>query len=177
LIEKGNRCWGLDCGRYSAKEVGLVLTHMLTRPTFYAVNSWICRFVLLGLMAVGLARPLGKKEQTPAAGQTSLASGKETFLKFCASCHGVDAKGNGPAAFAMRIPPADLTTLARRYNGEYPVGYVGALLMFGRNSSAHGAEDMPVWGSRFKDLDPAHDPLGQHHVDDVVAYIASLQQK
>jgi hypothetical protein len=77
----------------------------------------------------------------------------------------------------MRIPPADLTTLARRHDGKYPAGYVGAILMFGRDFAAHGADDMPVWGSRFKDLDPTHDPVGQHHVDDVVAYIATLQQK
>ncbi|MGA2811313.1 MAG: cytochrome c [Candidatus Acidiferrum sp.] len=156
------------------------MTAIFARPAFYHAKAWIRRFVLLGLTltAVGLARSQGRKEQTSAASQaTSLASGKETFLKFCAACHGLDAKGKGPAAFAMRIPPADLTTLGQRHDGKYPAGYVGAILMFGRNFAAHGAEDMPVWGSRFKDLDPAHDPVGQHHVDDVVAYIASLQQK
>ena len=34
---------------------------------------------------------------------------------------------------------------------------------------------MPVWGSRFKLIDPKADPTGQRHIDDVVAYIESLQ--
>jgi hypothetical protein len=54
---------------------------------------------------------------------------------------------------------------------------VEALVKFGRNLVAHGSDDMPVWGSRFKDLDPIKDPTGQHHVDDLVAYIESLQVK
>lgn len=34
---------------------------------------------------------------------------------------------------------------------------------------------MPVWGSRFKELDPVKDPTGQQHVDDLVAYVETLQ--
>ena len=89
----------------------------------------------------------------------------------------MDAKGNGPAAFAMRTPPVDLTMLARRHEGRYPAGYVVALLQFGRSLAAHGSEDMPVWGSRFKEIDPVRDPTGQQHVDDVVFYIGTLQVK
>jgi hypothetical protein len=37
--------------------------------------------------------------------------------------------------------------------------------------------DMPVWGARFKTFDPDHDPTGQQHVDDLVAYLESLQVK
>lgn len=89
----------------------------------------------------------------------------------------MDAKGNGPAAFAMGTLPADLTTLARRHEGKYPAGYISALLQFGRSLAAHGSENMPVWGSRFKEIDPVRDPTGQQHVDDVVFYIGTLQVK
>jgi hypothetical protein len=68
-----------------------------------------------------------------------------------------------------------LTTLAERNEGEYPSGRVSAVLTFGRSFASHGSEDMPIWGTRFKTLDPAHDATGQQHVDDVVAYIGSLQ--
>ena len=115
--------------------------------------------------------------RNPPARQANTASGKETFLKYCASCHGEDGKGNGPAAIALKPPPSDLTTLSKRHEGKYPAGYVSALVKFGRNLAAHGSLDMPVWGSRFKELDPVRDPTGQQHVDDVVAYIRSLQAK
>lgn len=126
---------------------------------------------------LGTSRAEQKTDQKHPARQPNSLSGKETFLKYCASCHGEDAKGKGPAAIALKPPPADLTTLARRYDGKFPSGYVGALLKFGRNLAAHGSDDMPVWGSNFRDLDPIKDPTGQQHLDDVVAYIESLQAK
>ena len=77
----------------------------------------------------------------------------------------------------MKTPPPDLTTLTKLHDGKYPEGYVGAVLKFGRNFASHRTEDVPVWGSRFRTLDPVHDPTGQQHVNDVVAYIGSLQVK
>jgi mono/diheme cytochrome c family protein len=122
-------------------------------------------------------RTQGKSGQKRPARPPNTLSGKETFLKYCASCHGEDAKGNGPAAVALRPPPSDLTTLTKRYEGKFPSGYVGTLVKFGRNLLAHGSDDMPVWGSRFRDIDPIKDPTGQQHVDDLVAYIESVQAK
>lgn len=104
-----------------------------------------------------------------------LASGEKIFVRYCASCHGVDGTGNGPVAPALKPPPTDLTTIAKRNHGKYPAGFVGASLKFGRNLAAHGSQDMPVWGSRFRLIDPKADPTGQRHIDDVVAYIESLQ--
>jgi mono/diheme cytochrome c family protein len=138
------------------------------------------KMILLSMMFVttlGIVPLQGEPAQKPPARQANTASGKETFLKYCASCHGEDGKGNGPAAIALKPPPSDLTTLSKRHEGEYPAGYVGAVLKFGRSLAAHGSLDMPVWGSRFKTLDPVRDATGQQHVDDVVAYIKSLQAK
>jgi mono/diheme cytochrome c family protein len=126
---------------------------------------------------LGISRAQGKPDQKHPARQPNTPSGKETFLRYCASCHGEGAKGNGPAAIALRPPPSDLTTLTKRYEGKFPSGYVGTLVKFGRSLVAHGSDDMPVWGSRFRDIDPIKDPTGQQHVDDVVAYIESLQVK
>ena len=136
--------------------------------------------VLLGtafVLVLGIVHVDGKSEQKRAARQPNKVSGKETFLKYCASCHGTGGKGDGPAAFALKPPPSDLTALSKRHEGKYPSGFVSAVLVFGRNLLAHGSDDMPVWGSRFKMIDPDHDPTGQEHVDDVVAYIESLQAK
>jgi mono/diheme cytochrome c family protein len=126
---------------------------------------------------LGMARGQGKREQKPPAREPNTAMGKETFLKYCASCHGEDGKGNGPPAIALKPPPSDLTTLSARHEGKYPADYVSAVVKFGRSLTAHGSTDMPVWGARFKELDPGRDPTGQQHVDDVVAYIRSLQVK
>jgi mono/diheme cytochrome c family protein len=56
-----------------------------------------------------------ESKRKPAVRLPTTASGKETFLRYCASCHGNDNEGNGPTAFAMRKPLSDLTTLSRRH--------------------------------------------------------------
>lgn len=145
------------------------------KDPMYALRVILLCTALAAVLGISRAGP--KADQKRPARQPNTLSGKLTFIKYCASCHGEDAKGNGPAAIALKPPPADLTTLAKRYDGKFPSGYVGALLKFGRNLAAHGSDDMPVWGSSFRDLDPVKDPTGQQHIDDVLAYIESLQAK
>jgi mono/diheme cytochrome c family protein len=151
------------------------ITEKRKKDPMFALKAILLGTALAAIL--GISRAQEKTDQKHPARQPNTLSGKETFLKYCASCHGEDAKGNGPASIALKPSPSDLTTLARRYEGKFPSGYVGALVKFGRNLAAHGSDDMPVWGSRFKDLDPIKDPTGQQHVDDVVAYIESLQAK
>ncbi len=140
---------------------------MLRRSAIFLA---IALTVALGISA---ARQKSKSETTQRT--PDLTTGKATFLQYCASCHGKTAKGDGPAAFTMKIPPTDLTTLTKRHAGKFPAGYVSALVTFGRNLASHGSLEMPVWGTRFRSIDPANDPTGQHHIDDVVAYLRSIQ--
>ncbi len=141
--------------------------------------SQIIRILLSASLVtvLGVSGPQNKNERKTASKPPSLAAGQETFLKYCASCHGKTAKGDGPAAFVLRTAPPDLTTLSKRHEDKFPAGYVSVVLSFGKSFASHGAVDMPIWGSRFKTLDPVHDPTGQQHIDDVVAYIRSLQVK
>lgn len=44
---------------------------------------------------------------------TSPASGKQMFVNYCASCHGADGKGDGPAAAALKTPPQTSRFLAK----------------------------------------------------------------
>jgi mono/diheme cytochrome c family protein len=125
----------------------------------------------------GFASPRSTSQQKEPVRRADITSGKKIFVNYCASCHGVDGKGDGPAAAALKPAPTDLTILAKANEGKYPAGFVSAMLKFGRNPAAHGSSEMPVWGSRFKMIDPSQDPTGQQHVDDVVAYIGSLQGK
>lgn len=51
----------------------------------------------------------------------SPASGPEMYKAYCAVCHGMTGKGNGPAAEALKVPPSDLTTLAKKKWRKVPV--------------------------------------------------------
>ena len=147
------------------------------KPRRYLSKTVLLIVCVLTVPSLGIGQGQGNRKSKPAPRPANLASGNETFLQYCASCHGKLGKGDGPAALAMKAPPPDLTTLANRHDGKYPAGYVSAVLKFGRGLASHGSEEMPVWGSRFRSLDPARDPTGQQHMDDVVAYIQSLQVK
>ena len=41
-------------------------------------------------------------------------AGKAEFQSSCASCHGTDGKGNGPVSEQLKVPPPDLTILAKK---------------------------------------------------------------
>lgn len=48
-------------------------------------------------------------------------SGRALYADYCASCHGDGGKGDGPAAAGLGKAPADLTTIAARNGGSFPM--------------------------------------------------------
>ena len=111
-----------------------------------------------------------------AAGQVAGDNGAELFVNYCASCHGVDGTGGGPTAVALKIQPADLTTIAKRNGGTFPAARI-RLLVAGPDNlfiPAHGSSQMPVWGPIFQALDPAGD--NQRRLSKIVAYLEFLQK-
>ena len=112
-----------------------------------------------------------------AAAMTSPASGKEMFVSYCASCHGKDAKGDGPASKALKQLPADLTTLAKRNGGKYPTDKVTTILRGQTSLMAHGNQEMPVWGPVFWRMSQGHEEQVQMRIANLNRYLESLQAK
>jgi mono/diheme cytochrome c family protein len=104
-------------------------------------------------------------------------SGKEMFNSYCAVCHGKDGKGNGPAASAMKTPPADLTVLAQKSGGKYPASHVAAVIRGQATTPSHGSQDMPVWGPLFSSISQGHEGQVQQRITNLVSYIETLQAK
>src|SRR5258708_28361490 len=82
----------------------------------------------------------------------SPCSGKEMFVTYCAVCHGKDAKGNGPAASALKRTPTDLTTLTGRNQGKFPELRMYSMIQGDSETVAHGSRDMPIWGNVFQEM-------------------------
>ncbi|HET9308915.1 MAG TPA: cytochrome c [Candidatus Sulfotelmatobacter sp.] len=104
-------------------------------------------------------------------------SGKEMFNSYCAVCHGKDAKGNGPAASAMKTAPTDLTKLATKEGGKYPAAHVAAVLRGQASTPSHGSQDMPIWGPLFSSLSQGRQGMVQQRITNLVTYIEGLQAK
>lgn len=135
--------------------------------------------VLLSTATLAVAQESSVKK-TPIQ-QTSATSGAEMFKTYCAVCHGADAKGNGPAASALKVAPPNLTTLAKRYNGKFPDSYVVTVLQEGPAMASHGSKDMPIWGNLFGAIGGAMNtvdsPQVKLRISNLTHYLESLQEK
>ena len=109
---------------------------------------------------------------------TSAPSGSALYINYCGSCHGPQAKGNGPMAAALKKMPADLTTIAKRNGGKFPPDIVFRTID-GRNPvMGHGGQDMPVWGNAFLRAQGGVSPdVVKARIDALVSYLESIQQK
>jgi mono/diheme cytochrome c family protein len=144
--------------------------------TMWLRNSLCFTAVLVLAIWVCAQESVKQVERGPAA-PTSPASGHEMFMSYCAPCHGKEAKGNGPAASALKIRPADLTALAQKNGGKYPAMKVTAVLSGRVDLAAHGNKEMPVWGTVFWRMSGGHEAEVQQRVANLNHYIESLQVK
>lgn len=75
--------------------------------------------------------------------------GEPVFRSYCASCHGLDGGGDGPAARSLETPPADLRRIAARRGGSFPDAEIARIIDGRFDIDAHGSREMPVWGNAF----------------------------
>jgi mono/diheme cytochrome c family protein len=93
------------------------------------------------MAAVFLVASVANAESNPEAG-------REVFSTYCATCHGVGAKGDGPMAKMLTTPPTDLTQLAENNGGQFPTFRVVRQIDGRDPLLAHGGE-MPLFGQLF----------------------------
>lgn len=144
-------------------------------------KSWLAAVTVIGMFVVAVLSSLAQEQDTeikrvpPAS--TSPSSGREMFISYCASCHGKDAKGDGPAAAALKQAPANLTELAKENGGKFPDLKVSAVLRGETKVAAHGTQDMPVWGPVFWRMSQGHAGEVQQRITNLTRYLKSLQEK
>lgn len=115
-----------------------------------------------------------------AADEGNVEQGKQLFLKYCATCHGPSATGDGVAASTFKNKPANLTLLAKNNGGKFPTMLVINIVKGDAPIAAHGGREMPVWGEILgRPLDTGM--YKQDEVDlkilSIANYLESIQQK
>jgi len=104
-------------------------------------------------------------------------SGKEMYKAYCASCHGAEGRGDGPAAPALKTQPTDLTLLAAKNGGSFPEAHVAAVIQGEALTPSHGGKDMPVWGPVFLSLGQHQSSQAALRIRNLVKYLESIQKK
>ncbi len=107
-------------------------------------------------------------------GQTSPADGKQMYTSYCAPCHGVDGRGHGPAASALKVAPTDLSNLAVSHKGKFPETHLVTVLRFGVE---HPSAEMPVWHQIFARMNNMSPMIREQRTTNLVTYLRTLQTK
>jgi len=107
--------------------------------------------------------------------RTSPTSGKAMYTNYCAPCHGVDGRGQGPVASALRTQPTDLTVLARNNHGKYPDAHIVSVLQNGTALPPHGSAEMPVWGPILAKMNVSNPQDRMLRVSNLSRYLESIQ--
>jgi hypothetical protein len=114
-----------------------------------------------------------------APGPDTLAVARDDYREACAPCHGLDARGQGPVAPSLKIPPTDLTLLAAQHGGAFPADDVVAVIAGEREISAHGSRTMPIWSQRFGPSSGATAAASihtRHRLEILARHLATLQR-
>ncbi|MDP5217878.1 cytochrome c [Ruegeria sp. 2205SS24-7] len=124
--------------------------------------------VLISIL-LGLALPVAAQDA---------ANGEALYMTHCATCHGIDATGQGPMAGVLMIKPVDLTQL--QVDGVFPTERV-VRRIDGRDPLVSHGSPMPVYGNFFEGEDKATKThsgqpiLTSAPIIDLLAYLETLQ--
>jgi mono/diheme cytochrome c family protein len=125
-----------------------------------------------------LAIALGLSAPGALAADDAVRRGESLFEIHCASCHGADARGAGPASADLESPPGDLTLIRSARDGVWPREDLARVIDGRRGIPVHGRREMPVWGLTFQNLDRTEEQEAEveARIAALLAYLESIQR-
>lgn len=141
----------------------------LKRRGHDVLRWWVSGFLVLASFA-GVALALNHWLAAPDA---RVEVGRAEFQRFCAGCHGADARGKGPLAAGLGKPPKDLTTIALRHGATFDIEDITRFIDGRAQVAAHGPRDMPVWAEIWQD---DSEDARRARMDALVVWLWSVQR-
>ncbi len=112
--------------------------------------------------------------------QLAVHLGHQLYVKNCGTCHGPAGKGDGIASSFFKQPPTNLTLLAKKNDGTFPVNEVLSIVNGDAPIAAHGTREMPVWSEVIGNpmrADMTGQQVANAQILTIVRYLESVQQK
>jgi mono/diheme cytochrome c family protein len=141
-----------------------------------SLQRWMFGGILvMTLLCAGVSRSLAQEQEV-------VEVGKREFQRSCATCHGVDGKGDGPSASTLNVKPADLTQLSKNHGGVFLFWRTYEKINGADEAPirGHGTREMPIWGERFRLEKGASEEyrMGvRGRLLSLVYYLQSIQEK
>ena len=142
-------------------------------------NLFLAGLAAAVIASVGYAnQPTAKTVIIPVS-KAPANNGKQMYVNYCAPCHGVDGKVNGPAAAALKKQPTDLAVLSRNNGGKFPSTHIVSVLQFGTANPSHGSTEMPMWGPVLGSANsaPSEPNMRALRISNLSRYLQTLQEK
>jgi mono/diheme cytochrome c family protein len=156
--------------RHEAFDIGRILMPALAALTI----AWLTSCSNVPGMGATTAREPGRSQE-----KRNLDAGERLYEESCAGCHGASAGGTGPAAPLLGAPVPDLTRLASRRGGSFPVDEIYRVIDGQADLTALGPRHMPIWGYEFFGAEP-DDELAHREatakIDALVRFLQSIQR-
>ncbi len=131
---------------------------------------------MLGLalsVACSFAFPAVSGQEKGKSTNKAAQEGRKLFTRHCASCHGLEGKGDGPVAKNLKTQPPDLTRIAKE-DGKFPATRIEQQIQGEAMTTSHGTREMPVWGSVFRRQ--AGEGFAKLEIYNLTKYLESIQQ-
>ncbi len=106
--------------------------------------------------------------------EKKVTMGAADYFSYCAICHGLKGEGDGPMYDVLKVPPADLSRIAKRNNGVFPNSTIAETIEKGGNLRGHGISSMLAWGKVFTEYDEDVEP--EKRIQALTKFIEELQQ-
>jgi mono/diheme cytochrome c family protein len=132
----------------------------------------VALLLVFSAMAVQ-AQTKGTQSQVPQSLIYSL-KGPDLYRAYCASCHGLTGRGDGPVAPALKAKIPDLTLLARSNGGMFPSSRERKIISGDEVLASHGSREMPIWGPIFHQVEEDRD-FGAVRLENLAKYLESIQ--
>jgi mono/diheme cytochrome c family protein len=140
-------------------------------------NPFFAALAVALIAGMGYANPSSPNRVLISVSKTPASSGRQMYENYCAPCHGVDGRGNGPVAASLKKQPADLALLSKNNGGKFPSSHVMSVLEFGIVNPSHGTSDMPVWGPVLGHTGNDGNDVGLLRMSNLSRYLQTLQAK
>jgi mono/diheme cytochrome c family protein len=123
--------------------------------------------MLASLMLLAACAPLASR---------NAETGDHLFARYCAACHGEDARGDGVANAYLIMRAPDLTLIAARRNGKFDPAEIYAIIDGQAGDDYYTHRYMPVWGYEFYGGESDDQKAHQRAADRVKSLVAYLQR-